>query len=61
MSVPTKGEAFAVLIEHLRLAQENAATLSHLANDRQLAISWLKVSDLLRKVQHTVTSLAIKG
>lgn len=65
-SVPTKGETFAKLTEHLRLAQEDAAMLAHLANDgdaksRRIAIGWLGVSEQLKLTIHAVTSLATKG
>lgn len=61
MSVPTEGEEFAKLIEHLRKAQENSAMLGHLAkaNDENLrAHGWLGISELLNKMVHQVTKLA---
>lgn len=61
MSIPTQGESFAKLMEHLRYAQEDAATLAHLANandNRALAKGWLAVSEMFKKVQHQVTLLA---
>lgn len=61
MSVPTQGETFSKLMEHLRLAQEDAAMLAHLANandDRLKAMGWLAVSEQLKKAQHGVTQLA---
>ena len=65
MSVPTKGDTFAKLIEHLRLAQEDAAMLAHLAhtetNGRKLAIGWLGVENQLKLTVHAVTALATKG
>ena len=64
MTIPTKGESFAKLIEHIRLAQEDSATLAHLSNandERQIAIAWLAVSEMLKKVQHNITQLATKG
>lgn len=64
MSVPTKAEAFARLTEHLRLAQEEAATLSHLSklNDEDLiAQGWLAVSEMFKLTLHQVTNLATKG
>jgi hypothetical protein len=64
MSVPTQGEAYSKLMEYLRLAQEEAATLAHLANandDRKLALSWLAVSENFKKMQHSITTLATRG
>ena len=67
MSVPTKGETFAKLVEYLRKAQEEAATLAHLNNadgdqmGRIIAKGWLGVSDVMNKIVHEVTQLATKG
>jgi hypothetical protein len=64
MSIPTQGEAYSKLMEYLRLAQEEAATLAHLANandDRKLALGWLKVSENFKSMQHSVTILATRG
>ncbi len=64
MTVPTQGETFARLIEHLRLAQEAAATLSHLAHansDRSKAMGWMAVSENLKRSQSLVTDLATRG
>ena len=66
MAVPSTGEAFSKLIDHLRLAQEDAATLSHLHNDedrasRVMALGWLAVSEMLKELQKRVTGLATKG
>lgn len=61
MTVPTEGECFSRLIEYIRLAQEEAAMISHLhnANDRPgAAMAWLKVSENLRKAQYVITSIA---
>lgn len=61
MSIPTPGEEFAKLIEHLRLAQESAAMIAHLesANDRRrIAIGWLGVAEQLRLTQLAVQALA---
>jgi len=62
-AVPTTGECFARLIENLRKAQEEAATLAHLerANDqRTRALGWLTVSEGLKLMQRNVTDLATK-
>ena len=64
MSVPTRGEVFSKLIEHLRLAQEDAAMMAHLenANDhRKVAIRWLQFSELLKQVTYKTTELAKRG
>lgn len=65
MSIPTKSEEYTKLIEHLRLAQESAAMLAHLNNadgdkmGRLLAKGWLGVEELLKKMQHQITQLAM--
>lgn len=67
MSVPSKGEEFAKLIEYLRKAQESAAMLAHLNNadgDKMgalLARGWLGVEEMLKMTVHNVTKLATKG
>ncbi len=67
MSVPTRGETYARLIEHLRLAQESAATMAHLHNadgdapGMVLGRGWLNISELIRKMQFSVTELAKRG
>lgn len=64
MNVPSHGETYMQLMEHLRLAQEASATLSHLANTedgakaKALSKSWLVVSELFKHVQLKVTELA---
>jgi len=63
MSVPTEGEVFSKFLEHLRLAQEDAATLAHLAqlnNRRKRAIGFMGVSEQLKLTIHAVTQLATK-
>jgi len=63
MSVPTQGETFAVLLDHLRKAQEAAATLAHLANandDGGLARKWLHVSENFKAMQQSLTSIATR-
>jgi aromatic ring-cleaving dioxygenase len=64
MAVPTEGESFSKLIEHLRLAQEDASMLSHLANandKRKRAIGWLGVSEQLKLTIKAITVLATKN
>lgn len=50
MNIPTEGEEYAKLIEHLRLAQEASAMLAHLVRDesRTKATGWLTVSEGLK-------------
>lgn len=61
MTVPTPGETFAKLIEHLRLAQEDSAMMAHLRrdDDKLIAQGWLAISEMLKKTQAQVTKLAI--
>ena len=63
MSIPTRGETFAVLIEHLRKAQENAAMMAHLEadTDRLVSKGWLAIEELLKKTIYNVTRLAKRG
>ena len=73
MSVPTRNEVFSKLIENLRQAQENAATIAHLHNanvsegligsgssskERMMAKAWLTISEALKVTQHSVIKLA---
>lgn len=62
MSLPTESETFAKLLEHLRKAQEEAATLGHLCADNEPTRShgWLGISELLKKMTHQVTKLAMR-
>lgn len=67
MSLPTKGEVYEQLTEHLRRAQEASATLAHLNNAEGdapgtvIGRGWLHVSEALRKMQHMVIMLSTKG
>ena len=65
MSIPTHGEQFAKLIEHLRLAQEDSAMLAHLTRaqasskkDNAVADGWIAVSELMKRLIYQVTKLA---
>lgn len=64
MSVPTQGETFSQLMEHIRKAQEAAAMLAHLHNaqdpNNRMALQWLAVSENFKKMQHTLTQLAMR-
>lgn len=67
MSLPTKSEVYSRLMEHIRLAQEDAAMLAHLNNadgdapGMVIAKGWLNVSELFRTLAERVTRLATKG
>lgn len=63
--MPTQGQAYAKLIHHLREAQDTAALLAHLTRaqgstkDHVMATGWLMVEDMLKRMCHNVTNLAI--
>lgn len=65
--VPTKGEAFAKLLHHLREAQSQAALLGHLhkaedtAGDDLRAQGWLGISELIGRQCFGITELAKRG
>lgn len=63
MSLPSKSEKFAELIEHIAKAQEAAATLAHLTRDEDHlhAQGWLAVSEMFKKTNKVVIDLATKG
>lgn len=66
MSLPTRAEKFAELIEYLRKGQEAAAWIAHLHTesdrmDNLLRKGWLGVSELLKRLVYQVTELAKKG
>lgn len=64
MSVPSRGECYARLVEFLRKAQEESAMLAHLHStessdkDKSIAMMWLVVEDQLKKLVHSVTLVA---
>ena len=63
MSLPSRGELFAELTEHLRKGAEAAAKIGHLTNDtdgpsRVQAKGWLAVCQLLEEMVRRVTKLA---
>jgi hypothetical protein len=61
VSIPTEGETYARIMEYLRKLQEETAMMAHLnkANDKhRLALSWLAVSENIKKMQHQLTILA---
>lgn len=61
MSLPTQGETYAKILDHLIKLQEEAAMMAHLVSandDRRLAMQWLTVSDYFKKMQHALTGLA---
>lgn len=63
MSIPTSGETFSQLIEHIAKAQEKAADMAHLTrdDDHRKAQGWLAVSEMFKLIRHQVTKLATKG
>lgn len=64
MSVPTSGETYAKILEHLIKLQEETSMMAHLAaanDDRELANQWLLVSENFKKMQRSLTSLAMRG
>lgn len=61
MSVPTVGETYSQMMEHVRKAQENAAMMAHLLNAEgktNRGIQWLAVSENLKKMQDLLIKLA---
>lgn len=60
----SRSHTFAKLLEHIREAQDQAIMLSHLYNtedddhSKAAAKGWLMISEILKKFQHQVTSLA---
>lgn len=63
----TRGETYAKLSYHLIECQELAAVMAHLHNtetslgDRAKAQGWLTVSEMFKRIQHQLTSLAAGG
>lgn len=64
MSIPTHGETYAKLFEHLRLAQEDCALLAHLTRaeggkkSHAVADGWISISELMKRIEYQVTQLA---
>lgn len=61
MGIPTQGECYAKLMEHLRKAQEESSMMAHLNkadNRHKLALAWLAVSEKFKAMQHQLTILA---
>lgn len=62
----TRGETFSHLLHHLDEARECCAIMAHLHNtegndaDKLLARGWLGIAELLQKMRHQVTQLAMK-
>ena len=64
MSIPTRGEVFSKLIEHLRLAQEASAMMAHLDNAEgktQTGRMWLHFSELQAEIVNKSIELAKRG
>ena len=65
MSIPTQGEGYAKLTEYLRLAQEEAYTLSHLTHsmssspkDKAIADGWFAIGEMLKRMNFQVIKIA---
>jgi hypothetical protein len=61
MNVPTVGETFSQMMEHVRKAQEASAMLAHLYNAEGKTgsgIAWLAVSENFKTMQHKLIELA---
>jgi len=64
VSVPTQGEEFAKLLEHMRKSQDSAYMLAHLTRaqgskkDHALADGWIAVGELFKRQIWQVTELA---
>lgn len=62
--VPTRGEAYAKLMHHLREAEDQLYILSHLHNtegndaDKALAKLWLMAGERMKHLIHQLTTLA---
>lgn len=66
VTVPSRGEEYAKLMEWLRRAQESSASLAHLYRDdpqtgRAMAKGWLAISEGIKLMQKHVTDLARRG
>lgn len=63
MSIPSQGEEFSKIIEHLRLAQESMAMIAHLERDAHplVAKGWLAWSEQMGNIVLMVTKFAAKG
>lgn len=59
--LPTEGDVYQKLIENLRIAQEDAAMLSHLRglnNGVAAARGWVVISEQLKAMQRVVIAIA---
>jgi hypothetical protein len=59
--LPTEGDLYQKLIENLRIAQEDAAMLSHLRGLNHgvaAARGWLVISEQLKAMQRVVIAIA---
>ena len=61
MAVPSRGEVFSKMLEHLREAQSCASTLAHLYRADsggiafQMSKGWLLIEDMLNKMCQRIT------
>ncbi|MDE2107066.1 MAG: hypothetical protein KGL39_58205 [Patescibacteria group bacterium] len=67
MAVPRRSEVLEKLTHHLREAQECAAMVAHITNEagtpleRENAVGWLTVSEMIKRMIHQVQMFATKG
>jgi hypothetical protein len=62
MGIPTEGEVFSQLLEHVRKAQEASAMLAHLCDDRDKLRrqGWLAISEMFKLTVKNITALAMR-
>ena len=64
MTVPTRGEIYSKLLEHIHMAEEHSASMGHLHNtedghgDKRIAKEFYKLSEGFRRLAIVVTHLA---
>lgn len=66
MSVPTRGEVYAKLLESMRMCEEHSAMMAHLYNAEglrgtELGRAWLRVSENFNRMNKGITMLATRG
>lgn len=60
MSIPTEGETFSQLTEHIRKCEELTAKMGYLRDGRD-KVPWLAVSEQFKRMNRIVVQLATKG
>lgn len=64
--VVTRGETYTKLLHHLQEARDMASTMAHLHNtedgaqDRLVAKGWLGIAELIKRMEHQITQLAMR-